>query len=364
MSLSQWGWNGFWEAHWKSAVRESAVPARVISQQRKFWTIAGEFGECLAEAAGKLRLAAQEEAADWPAVGDWVAAEVRDCGSAATMHEVLPRRSRFVRKAAGKAVWEQVIAANVDIALLISALDGDFNPRRIERYLAQCWESGARPVVLLNKADACADAQAKVAAMERIAAGTVVHAVSAKTGEGFEQLYPYLTPGQAIVLLGSSGVGKSTIVNRLMGHAVQETYEVRESDSRGRHTTTARELFALPSGALLIDTPGLRELQLWDAEEGIAQAFSDIAGLAERCRFGNCRHEGEPGCAVQRAVEEGALDSARLENWRKVLREQAFLQRKVDPGARHEQKEKWKQVHRAARKHYQQREKGGGKWSE
>lgn len=362
MSLSQWGWNPFIEAIWNSAGRGSAVPARVVSQRKKFWVIAGAFGECLAEAAGKLRLAAEEEGADWPAVGDWVAVEVDGAGSGGLIQEVLPRRSKFARKAAGKGAREQVIATNIDTAFLVAALDGDFNPRRMERYLAQCWESGAKPVVVLNKADACNDTSQKAQQVERLATGAIVHAVSAKTGQGFEELREYLARGQTLVLLGSSGVGKSTIVNRLMGRAVQETREVRESDSRGRHTTTSRELFALPSGALLIDTPGLRELQLWDASEGISQAFSDIESLAVRCRFANCGHENEPGCAVRQAVGEGALDEARLENWRKVLREQAFLQRKLDPQAQQQLRERWKKIHLAARQKYQQREKDGGKW--
>ncbi len=360
MSLLRWGWNEFFETAWKSEEPGSAIPARVISHHRKFWALAGDFGECWAAAAGKLRLAA-EEGAEWPTVGDWVAAEVQEQGNAATIQGVLPRRSKFVRKAAGKALYEQVIAANIDIALLVFALDGDFNLRRAERYLAQCWESGARPIVVLNKADACADVQEKAREIEQIAAGTIVHVVSAKTGQGFDELEEYLRPGQTLVLLGSSGVGKSTIVNRLLGRAIQEVQEVRDTDSRGRHTTTARQLFALPGGALLIDTPGLRELQLWDADEGIAQAFSDIEAFAARCRFGNCRHEGEPGCAVQQAVEEGTLDQARLENWRKVLREQAFLRRKMDPEARQEQKEHCKALHRTQRQKYQQRERDGGK---
>jgi len=277
------------------------------------------------------------------------------------IQEVLPRKSKLGRKAPGKSVQEQVLAANVDTAFLVSALDGDFNPRRIERYLAQCWESGAKPVVVLNKADAFTDARLKAEEVERVAAGTIAHVLSAKTGEGFGEIEKYLGPGQTLVLLGSSGVGKSTIVNRLMGRAIQDVQEVRESDRRGRHTTTARELFALRGGALLIDTPGLRELQLWDADEGIAQTFSDIESLSTRCRFGNCRHEGEPGCAVRLAVGGGTLDEARLENWRKVLREQAFLRGKLDPGVRQEQKERWKQIHRAARQKYQQRQKDGGK---
>lgn len=356
MSILRWGWNGYFEAVWKEAERGSAVPARVIAQSRGIWRVAGDFGESPAEAAGKLRLAA-EGGADWPAVGDWVAVELRDQASAGQIQEVLLRRSRFVRKMAGKKIAEQVIAANVDIALLVSALDGDFNPRRVERYLTQSWESGARPVIVLNKSDVSGSAQEKIGEMEKVAMGVPVCAVSAKTGLGFGELEKYLARGQSIVLLGSSGVGKSTIVNRLLGRAIQEVQQVRESDSRGRHTTTARELFALPNGALLMDTPGLRELQLWDADEGISQTFSDVESLAERCRFGNCRHDGEPGCAVQAAIDASALDTVRLENWRKLQRELAFLKRKVDPEASHNEKQRTKQLMRGVNKMYRDRDK-------
>ncbi len=317
-------------------------------------------GECWAEASGKLRLAA-DEGADWPAVGDWVVVELHGADTTAAIQEVLPRRSKFVRKLPGKKMEEQVIAANVDTALLVSALDGDFNPRRVERYLAQCWESGAKPVIVLNKADACEEARGKAAEMERVAIGTGVCVVSARTGQGFGELEEFLRPGETLVLLGSSGVGKSTIANRLLGQTVQEVRPVRESDSRGRHTTTTRELFVLPGGALLMDTPGLREMQLWDAEHGVAQAFADIDSLAAQCRFGDCRHEAEPGCAVLAALSAGTLDPVRVENRRKLLREQEFLRRKMDPEARQVQKEQWKEIHRAARQKYQQREKDAGK---
>jgi len=255
---------------------------------------------------------------------------------------------QFVRKSPGKKVEEQVIAANVDTALLLSALDGDFNPRRVERYLAQCGESGARPVIVLNKADACDEARGKAAEMQRVAAGTAVYIVSARTGQGFGDLEEFLCPGHTVVLLGSSGVGKSTMANRLLGQTIQDVQAVRDCDSRGRHTTTTRELFVLPGGALLMDTPGLREMQLWDAQSGVAQVFGDI-DLAAKCRFGDCRHEAEPGCAVRAALSTGRLDPARVENRRKFLREQEFLRRKMDPQARQEEKQRTKQVHRQQR---------------
>jgi ribosome biogenesis GTPase / thiamine phosphate phosphatase len=356
VSIFHWGWNSYFEAIWRDMEREKAVPARVIAQSRGSWCVAGDFGKCSAEAAGKLRLAA-EEGADWPAVGDWVAAELQDQGGAAMIREVLPRRSQFVRKMAGKKFAEQVIAANVETALLVSALDGDFNPRRVERYLAQCWESGAKPVIILNKADACECLEEKVDEIEKVARGVPVCAVSAKTAQGFEELVRYLGRGQTLVLLGSSGVGKSTIVNRLLGRDLQEVEQVRESDSRGRHTTTARQLFALPGGALLMDTPGLRELQLWDANEGISQTFAEIEAFAARCRFTNCTHGREPGCAVQAAIQTGALDLGRLENWRKVQRELEFLERKNDPEARQNERQRIKRLMRGVRQMYRDREK-------
>ncbi len=357
-ALQKWGWNSYFEALWNEGQQGSVVPARVIAQQRRFWRIAGEFGECWAEAAGKLRLYA-EESVEWPAVGDWVAIELLNTNSNAIIYEVLPRRSRFVRKTPGKKIAQQVIAANVDTALLVCALDGDFNPRRVERYLAQCRESGARPVVVLNKADACGDANVKAAAIQRIALGTDVCVVSARTGHGIEGLETFLRPGQTVVLLGSSGVGKSTIANWLLGEMRQEVQPVREGDSRGRHTTTARELFVLPGGALLMDTPGLRELQLWDAAEGVSQAFADIDALAAECRFGDCKHEGEPGCAVQAALSSGTLDEARLENRRKLLREQEFLRRKMDTGARQEEKQRVKRLHQEQKHMYRHRKTEG-----
>lgn len=351
MSLIRWGWNSYFEAVWAKGEGGNAVPARVIVQQRKCWRIAGEFGERWAEATGKLRLAA-EKGAEWPAVGDWVAAELRDGSTMGVIGEVLPRRSRFVRKSPGRQIEEQVIAANVDTALLVSALDGDFNPRRVERYLAQCWESGVRPVIVLNKTDVCTGWRDKAREMERVALGTSVCVVSAKTKQGLDELKKFLTPGETVVLLGSSGVGKSTIVNKLLGEARQEVQPVRQGDSRGRHTTSARELFVLPGGALLMDTPGLRELQLWDADEGVSRTFAEIDALAQRCRFSDCRHEAEPECAVQAALRAGRLDEARLENYRKLLREQEFLRRKIDPEARQAEKQRIKELHREQRKTY------------
>ena len=360
MSLKRLGWNSYFAALWQGRERPDWQPARVVSQQRGLWRIAGDFAECWAETSGTLR-AASETGGDWPAVGDWVAAEMLGGGGRPLIQEVLPRRSKFVRKVAGRRLEEQVIAANVDTAFVVMALDGDFNVRRLERYLAQCFESGAKSIVVLNKADDCGDLAARVAEVGSIAAGLPVFSVSARTGDGVDALDTYLASGQTIVLLGSSGVGKSTLVNLLLQRDAQAVQTVRASDSRGRHTTTSRELFALPGGALLIDTPGLRELQLWGATEGVEQAFSDIEELAAQCKYGNCGHTTEPGCAVQVAIAEGRLDESRLENQRKLEREQEFLRRKIDPEAQKQEKDRVKVIHRGAKQKYDQRRKDGGK---
>ena len=360
MSLIDLGWNSYFADCWDVCRESGWTPARVVSQQRGLWRVAGEFAECWAEAAGDLRGQA-DAGGDWPAVGDWLAIEILQGSERALIHKVLLRRSKFVRKVAGRRVEEQVIAANVDTAFVVMGLDGDFNVRRLERYLAQCWKSGAKSVVVLNKADNCDDVAARIAEVEGVAAGVPIVALSALTGNGVDALSSFLAPGQTIVLLGSSGVGKSTLVNHFLQRDAQTVQTVREADSRGRHTTTSRDLFALPGGALLIDTPGLRELQLWHAADGVERVFADIEELAALCRYRDCGHTTEPGCAVQAAIAEGRLDANRLENRRKLEREQEFLQRKVDPEARRQHNERVKLLHRGARQKYEQRRKDGGK---
>ncbi|HEY1469431.1 MAG TPA: ribosome small subunit-dependent GTPase A [Candidatus Acidoferrum sp.] len=359
MNLQQLGWNGFFEAEWNSRDRGGEQATRVIAEQRGMWHVAGEFGEAAAEASGKLRARA-EEGDNWPAVGDWMSVEGNPRTGFA-INEVLPRRTAMVRKMTGKRLEQQVLAANIDVAFLVMALDNDYNPRRMERYLAQVWDCGARPVILLNKMDLCAEADARVEEIERAAMGAPVSAVSAATGEGMSGLESQLKRGETAVLLGSSGVGKSSLVNRLLGSELQRVHEVRQHDGRGRHTTTQRQLLFTSSGAMIIDTPGLRELQLWDAQQGLEQAFAEIEELGGVCKFRDCTHRGEPGCAVEVAIQEGRVERDRLESHRKLQRELDFLKRKIDAGARQKEKQRIKTLHRAARDFYRQHDRSEDK---
>lgn len=304
----------------------------------------------VASAAGRLRLEARGRI-DLPAVGDWVALKLDSGGPRAVVQAVVPRRSAFIRRAAGDQTAEQVVAANVDSVFLVSGLDHDLNPRRIERYVLLAWESGARPVVILNKSDLREDVDACRRAVEPIAPGVDVHAISTREPETLSVLQPYLAPGRTVALLGSSGVGKSTLLNRLLGADVQETRAVRERDQRGRHTTSERHLFVLPGGALVIDTPGMRELQLWEAGGGLQATFDDVEALAAACRFRDCTHEAEPGCAVRAAAADGRMPSERLESFHKLRGELRHLQRKQDERVESDDRRKLRTIHKAARKH-------------
>jgi ribosome biogenesis GTPase len=356
MFIKDLGWDAYFEAHWNAEDRGICVASRIVAQQRGMWRLAGDFEECWAEPSGKLRLEA-EAGGDWPAVGDWVAAENCISGARAIIQSVLPRRSRFSRKEAGQRIAQQVIAANVDQAVIVVGLDGDFNPRRIERYLAQCWDSGARAAVVLNKADQCPEYREYLRAVQRLTMGAPVFVLSAQTGAGMSEFAASLEKGETVVFLGSSGVGKSTLVNRLLRRDQQTTATVRASDTRGRHTTTARQLFVLPQGTLVIDTPGLRELQLWNPGAGLEQTFHDIEELAAECRFRNCAHQGEPGCAVAAAIGAGSLHPQRLASMRKLLREQEFLLRKTDSEKRHQHKNSIKILFRQIRQNVNAKDK-------
>jgi ribosome biogenesis GTPase len=288
-------------------------------------------------------------------VGDWVVVEARPDEGTATITAVLPRRSALARTAgeSGRRTGAdaQVLAANIDVVFVVAGLDDDLNLARLERYLAVAWSSGAMPVILLNKADLDEEVDAHRLAVEAIAPGVDVLAISARNGRGLDDVHSRLVAGTTAIVIGSSGVGKSTLLNALLGESRQETAAVREDDSRGRHTTVTRELVRLPDGALLIDTPGLRSLSVAGADEGMADAFADIHELAAACRFRDCRHESEPGCAVTAAVEAGALDEARLERYHKLEREVAMLARRADPIAAREERRRWASIGKSVAVH-------------
>jgi ribosome biogenesis GTPase len=353
-SLERLGWNSFFQEQIIAEVAQFRM-ARVIEEQRGLCRVAGDF-DGWAEVSGRFRHEANS-AADFPAVGDWVGVAAEPGAERAVIHCRLNRRSTVSRKAAGRAVDEQILAANVDTIFLVTALAGDLNPRRIERYLTLVWEAGAVPVVVLNKADLCEDPSTAAAAMRARLPFVDVLAVSALDTDGLNELSPYLRRATTIALLGSSGVGKSTLVNRLLGRDLQRVADVRGADGKGRHTTTSRQLVELAGGALLIDTPGMRELQPWVDESAIDGAFEDIAQLARGCRFSNCAHAEEPGCAVLEAVTAGTLDTSRLEHYRRLLREAAFEERKRDKSAAAEEKRRWKRINQEMKALYRHRDR-------
>jgi ribosome biogenesis GTPase / thiamine phosphate phosphatase len=345
--LTTYGWSPARQHDFSPFAAQGLAPGRVIVQHRGLYRLITEAGELDARLSG--RFVHEAALGDHPVTGDWVACDPRPEEGAASIRHLLPRATAFVRRASGPGGGAQVVAANIDVALLVASLNADLSPRRLERYLASAYESGAQPVIVLTKADACEDLAAMVAEIEAIAWGAPVLAVSALTGEGLEALSVHLPAGRTAVLLGSSGVGKSTLVNALTGAELMATRAIIEDGARGRHTTTHRELILLPSGGLILDTPGMRELALWDAEAGVQAAFADVEALAQGCRFSDCAHGREPGCEVRAALEDGRLDAARWRGFQKLQRELAHEAQKSDPHLRAEARKLWISRHKASR---------------
>ena len=371
-ALHDLGWSDFFSSQLAELELNSEIAAaRVAEENREMFRLLSPQGEFMAEVSGKFRHEIKGRA-EFPAVGDWVLASTRSEEGRATIHRVLNRKSKFSRKIAGKKTEEQIVAANVDVVFIVSSLNSEFNLRRLERYVALAWESGAQPVIVLNKSDLSENPEELRREAEAAAIGVRVILSSALRGDGIDEIRAImqsapertvsresdsekLRVAKTAALLGSSGVGKSSLINAILGTELLDTGEVRESDDRGRHTTTTRHLIVAPGGGILIDTPGMRELQLWDASEGIDQAFGEIAELAANCKFRDCKHMNEPGCAVRGAVESGELAAERLESFHKLGREEKVVAAKLDAAVRAAQTKELKKVMKRQNRFYRDR---------
>lgn len=345
--LENFGWNDFFEQQQTPETRQLTL-GRVIAQHRNAYTVATALGDYQADVSGKF-FYENARSDDFPAVGDWVAADCTHASSVQIKH-VFERKTKLSRKEAGKSEREQIIAANIDTIFVMSSLNNELNIRRIERYLAVVFESGAQPVVLLTKSDLFAESDELLSNMQRDFPHIAMHAISSLQQTGLSELSSFFVRSHTLACIGSSGVGKSTFINALLNQAVQDTGGIRETDSKGRHTTTHRELFVLPSQAMIIDTPGLRELQIWSAHNGIDETFEDIAELALLCRFKDCKHENEPECAIQDALQNQTLEAGRYQSYQKLLREERFQARKNDRNMQREEKEHWKRISKELRR--------------
>jgi ribosome biogenesis GTPase / thiamine phosphate phosphatase len=345
IKLEDLGWDDYFSGAFASLKLPDTMPGRVASIEKDNCRVLTASGEFTVQMTGHLRHQAIGKA-DYPAVGDWLAVQSLPGESKAVIHAILPRKSKFTRQSPGGPTEEQVAAANVDTVFLVSGLDGgrNLNLRRIERYLAVAYASGASPVIVLNKADLCPDIEAQIREVALITQGLPVHGVSATAGTGIGTLKQYLIRGKTAAFLGSSGVGKSALINALLGEERQATGAIRKSDLEGRHTTTRRELILLPGGGAVIDTPGMREIQLWGGEDGLDNAFNDISEIAKGCRFADCRHDAEPGCAVRKALEDGELNEKHFKSYQQLQREIQHQVARQDTNAALVEKRRWKQI--------------------
>ncbi|WP_342514517.1 ribosome small subunit-dependent GTPase A [Sporosarcina sp. FSL K6-1522] len=354
VNLHEYGWNTVHETNWNdindNVKLEKCVPGRVTLEHKRMYRVITAEGEWLSVCSGAFTHDAQQRR-DFPAVGDWVAVEKMPGEERGIIHAILPRTSLFSRKAAGSTIVEQIIAVNVDIVFLVMSMNQDFNARRLERYLVAAYDSGANPVVVLTKKDICDNPSFYLEEAQNIALGADIFAVSNVTGEGVDALTALLKDGKTAALLGSSGVGKSSLTNAICGEETMAVQTIREDDAKGRHTTTHRELIRIPSGGVLIDTPGMREFQLWDNSESLESGFKDIEALADACKFNDCQHNNEPGCAIQEALATGVLPEERYASYLKLQKELAFLDRKMDRVAQAEERNKWKKITKSMRNH-------------
>ncbi|MBN1301939.1 MAG: ribosome small subunit-dependent GTPase A [Melioribacteraceae bacterium] len=347
-NLIKYGWNSFHENFYKNN-NSDLLPSRVIVENKNNFLLAFSHGEIIGELSGKLMFSAENQS-DLPKVGDWVLINYFDEYSHAIIQEVLPRKTKLSRKIAGSKTEEQIIAANIDTIFIVQSLDATFKINRVERYLVAARESKARPVIILSKSDLCSNTADIVETVKLSTKGTEIIAICSFDDASIQIVNDYIKPGETIAMIGPSGVGKSTLINKLIGKELQNTNDVRFADSKGRHTTTRRELFQLPNGGLIIDTPGMRELQLWSNKEVIGSVFSEFEDLAVNCRYDNCMHLHETGCAVIKALEEGIISEQRYNNYLKMLKEVKYLETKMDEGKKLNSKKKWKSINKEMRR--------------